>query len=165
MNAKRICRDALMTAAALIMFMIENLFPPLLAFAPGAKIGLSNAVTLLTLILIGVPDAFIVLVLRCTLGSLLTGNAFALVYALPSGLVSLSLQTALYLTLAPKISLMAISLFGALAHNVCQLTIASLVAGVNMFPLLPLMLVASIIAGLAIGFIVWLVVKLLPEVV
>ena len=69
MSAKRICRDALMTAAALLMFMIENLFPPLLAFAPGAKIGLSNVVTLITLILIGVPDAFIVLVARCVIGS------------------------------------------------------------------------------------------------
>ncbi len=163
MSAKRICRDALMTAAALLMFMIENLFPPLLAFAPGAKIGLSNVVTLITLILIGVPDAFIVLVARCVIGSLVTGNPFAVVYSLPAGLISLGLQTALYMTVFPRISLMAISLFGAIAHNIAQLAVATFIAGVNMFMLLPLMLAASVIAGLAVGFIAWLAVRLLPK--
>lgn len=163
MSAKRICRDALMTAAALLMFMIENLFPPLLSFAPGAKIGLSNVVTLITLVIIGVPDAFAVLVARCVIGSLVTGNPFAIVYSLPAGLVSLGLQTALYLTVFPRISLMAVSLSGAIAHNVVQLAVASLIAGVNMFTLLPLMLAASVIAGLAVGFIAWLTVRFLPK--
>ena len=163
MSAKRVCRDALMTAAALLMFMIENLFPPLLAFAPGAKIGLSNAVTLITLVIIGVPDAFAVLVIRCVLGSLVTGNPFAIVYSLSAGLISLGIQTALYITVFPHISIMAISLSGAIVHNPVQLAIASLVAGVNMFPILPLMLAASVVAGLAVGFIAWLTVRFLPK--
>ena len=162
MNARRICKDALMTAAALIMFMIENLFPPILAFAPGAKLGLSNLVTLLTLILIGAPDAFVVLSVRCVLGGLITGNPFSIVYSLPSGLVSLALQTALYFTLVPRISVTAISLFGAVVYNTMQPMIASAIAGVNMLTLLPLMLIASCIAGVGVGVVAWLAVKFLP---
>lgn len=163
MNAKRLCRDAVLTAAALIMFMIENLFPPLFVFAPGAKIGLSNIVSLITLILIGIPDAFAVLLCRCLLGSLITGNAFALVYALPAGVVSLGVETLLYYTLFPRLSVTAISVAGAIAHNLLQLLIASLVAGVGMFPLLPLTLTASFIAGIAVGVIVLLTVRHLPR--
>ena len=58
---------------------------------------------------------------------------------------------------------MAISLFGAIAHNIAQLAVATFIAGVNMFMLLPLMLAASVIAGLAVGFIAWLAVRLLPK--
>lgn len=163
MSAKRICKDAVLTAAALIMFMVENLFPPLLAFAPGAKIGISNAVALVTLIIVGVPDAFIVLALKCVLGALFAGNPFSIVYSLPSGLLSLALQTALYMTLFDKVSLMAISLTGAVAFNITQLAIASLIAGANMLSLLPAMLIASVIAGAAVGLIAFLTVKFLPR--
>lgn len=160
MSAKRICKDAILTAIALVAFMVENLFPPLLFFAPGAKLGLSNAVALITLIIVGAPDAFVVIILKCTLGAVFAGNPFSLVYSLPSALASIGVQTALYLTLFPRISLMAISLTGATAFNIVQLSIASLVAGVNM---LPLMLAASLVAGAAVGLIAFLTVRFLPR--
>lgn len=163
MSVKRITRCALFTAAALLMFMIESLFPPLMAFAPGAKLGLSNAVTLIALILLGASDAFLILIARCLLGALFTANAFSVVYSLPAGLVSLVLQTVLYKLLFPKISLMSISFAGAVAHNTVQLIIASLIAGVNMLPLLPLMLAAGTAAGLIVGLIAYFTVKLLPQ--
>ena len=165
MSAKRIAKDALLTAVALILFTVENLFPPLLAFAPGAKIGLSNAAVLITLIIIGVPDAFAVLTLKCVLGALVTGNMFSLAYSLPSSLTSLCVQPALYKTLFPKISLMAVSLSGATVFNIVQLFVASLIAHANMLPLLPLMLIASAAAGLLIGAAVFFTVRLLPSAV
>lgn len=162
MSASRIAKDALLTAIALIAFMIENLFPPLLAFAPGVKIGISNAVTLIALVLIGAPDAFVILLLRCLLGALASGNLFSLAYSLPAGVLSLAVQTALYSTLAPKLSLTGISLFGATVHNLTQLAVASAVVGANLLGLLPLMLAASAVAGAAVGIIAYLAVKFLP---
>lgn len=163
MSVKRLTRGALFTAAALIMFMIENLFPPLLSFAPGAKLGLSNVVSLIAMIILGIPDAFIILTVRCLLGSLLTGNVFALLYSLPSGLLSLSVQTLLYLTLFPRVSLVAVSFAGAVAHNVMQTVIASFIAGVNMLAILPLMFIAACVAGTAVGLIAYFVIKFLPK--
>ena len=48
-SARRIATLAVLTAMGLIMFMVESLFPPL--FLPGAKMGLSNIFSLLTLFL------------------------------------------------------------------------------------------------------------------
>ncbi len=163
MSAKRICKDAILTAIALLAFMVENLFPPLFFFAPGVKLGVSNAVALITLIIVGAPDAFVVVILKCTLGAVFAGNPFSIVYSLPSALISLGAQTALYLTLFPHLSLMAISVTGAVLFNTVQLAIASIVAGASMLPLLPFMLIASAVAGVAVGLIAYLTVKFLPR--
>ena len=163
MNAKRIAGIAMFSAVALIVFMIENLFPPLFAFAPGAKLGVGTAVVLVAMITLGVGDAFVVQIVRCTLGCVFAGNPFAIVYSLPAGLMSLALQAILYMAFCPRLSIMSISLLGAIMHNVVQLCIATIVAHANMFLLLAPMLIASIIAGLAVGFIAYLSIKLMPE--
>lgn len=162
-NTKRIARAALFTALALIMSLIENSFPPILAFAPGVKMGLANVVSLIALIILGVPDAFIILIIRCVLGSVFGGNISALLYSLPAGLIALSVQTVLYKFLFPRISLMAISFIGACIHNAAQLTIASLMLNVNLVAVLPLTLLASLIAGLFVGVVTYLTVKFLPK--
>ena len=71
-NAKRIATLSVLCAMGLIMFMVESLFPPL--FLPGAKMGLSNIFSLLTLYLLGPVDALIVVVGRTVLGSMFGGG-------------------------------------------------------------------------------------------
>lgn len=163
MSVRRIVRLALFTAVALIMSLVESALPPLLAFAPGAKMGLSNVVTVLAFILLGYSDAYIVLVLRCVLGSVFGGNIAALMYSLPAGLISLTVQILLYRFLFPKVSLMGISFCGAVLHNVVQITVACLIASTNLFALLPLMLLASVIAGLFVGIVAYFVIRYLPK--
>lgn len=163
MSAKRITRIALFTAVALIMFMVENAMPPLLSFAPGAKIGLGNAVILVALILLGFTDALIVLILKCLLGSLFSGNMAALMYSLPSGLGSFIVMTVLYGLVFPKISIMSISLAGAVVFNMIQLFVAGLITGVNLMGILPLMLIASVMAGVTVGIAAYLTVRYLPK--
>lgn len=69
MQAKRIAVLALLTGQALLMFMVEGLFPPL--FLPGAKMGLSNIFTLLALAVLGPGQALALVVVRTVLGSFL----------------------------------------------------------------------------------------------
>lgn len=162
MSAKRITYAALFTAAALILHLIEGALPPLLAFAPGAKMGLSNVVSLIAVFVLGLPEAYLILVVRCVLGALFGGNMWSLTYALPAGLISLTVQIALIRTVFPRLSLTAISFVGALTHNAVQLTVASLTVGINLLPILPLMLLASVIAGLFVGLSSHYAVKALP---
>lgn len=162
MTAKRMTRIALFTAIALIMFMVENAFPPLFAFAPGAKLGLGNAVILTALVLLGYSDALAVLLLKCFLGALFSGNAASLLYSLPAGLVSFAVMAGLYAFVFPHVSVMSISLTGAVAFNTVQLFVACLITGVNIMGVLPLMLIASICAGVVVGLAAWLTVRYLP---
>lgn len=143
--------------------MVENAFPPLVAFAPGAKLGLSNAVILTALILLGYSDALIVLVVKVLLGSVFSGNIAALLYSAPAALLSYATMAVLYRFAFDKISIPSISLFSAVVFNGVQLGIASYIAGVNLVGILPVMLLASVIAGLIVGMTSWLLVRYLPK--
>lgn len=163
MNAKRITEIALFTAAALILSVVESLLPPLMPFAPGAKMGLGNLVTLLAVIILGYSDAYLILALRCLLGSIFGGNVAALMYSVPAGIISLSIEILIYHFLYRWVSIMGISFVGALTHNFVQVAVASLMVGTSLAPILPLMLFASIIAGLGIGMVTFVTVKYLPK--
>lgn len=161
MTTKRLTRLALLTAIALIVFLVENAFPPLFAFAPGAKLGLGNAVVLVTIVLFGIPDACIVLLGKCLLGALFSGNVASLLYALPAGLGAFAVMAGLSL-LMPRIGVVGIALAGAVVHNAVQVCVACLITGVNMAGLLPILLIASLIAGAIVGATSYLTVRFLP---
>ena len=61
METRRITYLGLFTAAALVLHVVESTLPPLLAFAPGAKMGLGNVVSLVAVFILGVADAYFIL--------------------------------------------------------------------------------------------------------
>ena len=65
-----------LTAAGLVVFVIEAQLPPLTAI-PGIKPGLSNVFTMLTLFWVGPGWALGTMFVRVSLGSLLTGQTMA----------------------------------------------------------------------------------------
>ena len=65
METRRITYLGLFTAAALVLHVVESALPPLLAFAPGAKMGLGNGVILVAGFILGVADAYFILTVRC----------------------------------------------------------------------------------------------------
>lgn len=158
----KIARISVFTAVALVMHYLESMLPPLLAFAPGSKIGLSNIITLSAIIFLGYLDAFVVLIIRCFLASLF-GNVFGLIYSLGGGICAFAVMSLMYRFLSPKISIIGISVSGAVVHNIIQTLIAAtIVQQINIVIILPLMLIASVIAGVFVGFVVYFLVKYLP---
>ena len=103
LTAKRVATLGILTALSLISFILESLLPPL--FLPGAKIGLSNIFTLMTLFMFGPIDAIILVVVRTTLGALIVGNLVSLIYSLLAGIVSLIFAIGLIQIIYPRISL------------------------------------------------------------
>lgn len=151
------------TVAALALALAESLLPPLLPFAPGAKMGLCNVVTLIALVLLGYADAYLILALRCLLASVFGGNLAALMYSVPAGFASLTVQVILYRFAIKFVSIAGISFFGAVTHNAVQVGVASLIVQTNLTAMLPLMLAASIIAGLAVGVAAFFAIKYIPQ--
>ena len=125
--------------------------------------GLSNVVTLLALVLLSYTDAYLVLLLRCFLGSVFAGNIGSLMYSLPAGVLSLTVQLVLYHFLYRFLSLMSISFAGAVVHNAVQVAVASFTVQTNLSLMLPFMLLASVIAGLFVGLVAFFVIKYLPK--
>lgn len=163
MKTKRITRIAFFTAAALLLTVVENMLPPMFPFAPGAKIGLANLATLVALVILGYTDAYLILAVRCLLGSVFGGNMSALMYSVPAGFISLTVQALLYRFLWRWVSIMGISFTGAVVHNAVQVAVASIVVKTNLMIMLPFMLGASVIAGLTVGIAAFLIIKYIPK--
>jgi len=162
-STKRWVRVAVFVALALVMYFLEASIPPILVFAPGSKLGLSNLVLLCALILLGVVDAFVVAIVKVILSSILGGNPVNVLYAMPSSLLALFAMTLLYQCVFPKVSLMCISFVGAVVFNFVQLLVASLIVeNIYIITMLPLMLLASVVAGLFVGICTYFVVKYMP---
>ena len=84
MKIRQLTLCALLTAVALALSYIEGLLPPM-GPLPGGKMGLGNVVTVFALYALGAVPAGEILLGRCLLGAVFTGNAGALLYSLLGG--------------------------------------------------------------------------------
>lgn len=160
-SAKKITLTALLSALSLLAFMLESLFPPLLI--PGAKLGLGNIFTFLALIVLGVPHAFITLGVKLIFGAIFSGGVSALMYSLPSGLVSLSLTAILIYYSKGKLSVLAISSLSAVVHNAVQLTVYALITDISVFYLMPYLTLIGMLSGIMVGLVVFYIIRFLPQ--
>lgn len=160
-TARRVAMLSVLCAMGLITFMIESLFPPL--FLPGAKMGLSNIFSMLTVFLLGVPDAIVLVAVRTVLGSMFTGNMSTLIYSLTAGLVSVLATSAMVEFLYPKISVIAVSVVAAVLHNLTQNVVFCLVSNTpEMFAYMPWLALLGVVAGIIVGFAVWFILRTVP---
>ncbi|MBQ3492686.1 MAG: Gx transporter family protein [Clostridia bacterium] len=158
---KKIATCALFSALATISFTLENLLPPIIL--PGARLGVANVFILLALISLGVSYGFIALIIKITLGSLFSGNISSIMYSLPAGIISLSLEVVL-LKAVENLSVVSISVAGAVVNSTVQNLIFCLVTGaVEYLYYLPYLALIAVLAGLLVGFTVYLAIKRIPK--
>lgn len=159
--AKKIATLAIFTALSLIAFIIENQFPPL--FIPGAKMGLANVFSFAALIMYSPAEAFIIVAVRTCLGAVFAGNVSALIYSFTGGIVSLAVSSALTYTVYPRISVTAISVLAAVAHNVTQNVMFVIVSGTALtFGYMPYLVLIGVLSGALVGGAVLLTFKKVP---
>ena len=160
--AKKIAVLAIFTALSLIMFIIENQFPPL--FIPGAKMGLANIFSFAALIMYSPVEAFIIVAIRTGLGAVYAGNVSALLYSFTGGVVSMAVSSVLMYTLYPRISVMSVSVLAAVAHNITQNIVFVLISGTTLtFGYMPYLILIGILSGAIVGGIIMLVFKKMPQ--
>jgi len=145
---------SLYVAMALILSYVES-FIPLPIPIPGAKLGLPNIVTLVSLITLGWPLTLLVVVARVLLTGFMFGGGFSIVYSLGGGLLSLLVMGLLLHLFKDNYSLVIISIFGAIAHNLGQLLVAGIVLqNTNLiFYYFPFLMLIAIPTGFFIGFV------------
>lgn len=143
---------ALLAAQATVIAMLERLIPNLFAFAPGAKLGLSNMITLVAIFTLSTKDSFKVVTMRLFLSTLLGGTLSTFLYSFAGSYLSF-IGMVLVRTLGPKrVSYIGISATGGILFNVGQLIVASLIAqSFSVMLYLPILSFAGIIAGVIVG--------------
>ena len=160
-NTRRLTMLAFLIAVALVVSLVESSLPSI-PLAPGAKLGLSNIAPLFALIMLGVGDAFIVMLLKCLLVATLSGGLTGLMYSVPSGILSLAVEVILIKLALGKMSVSCISLVGAVVFNAVQVLMASVITGVNLVVLLPVLMTAGVLAGGFTGLLTYYIIKKLP---
>jgi len=122
---------------------------------PGAKLGLANVVTLIALYAIGPAEAITLAILRVLLGSLVTGTfgsmAFMMAFAGATG-SSLVMSGFKAVTSGRGRFAAPCSIAGAIAHNLFQLGVFTLVSGTaKVFVMLPYLLAVALPTGYFTG--------------
>lgn len=149
-NAKRVVTDGLLTAIALVIYVVELQIPIPLP-VPGVKLGLSNIVTLFALFFTGPVDALLILLVKIFLGSLFSGNITAVLFSLGGGLLCYFV-TILLKRLVTERQIWVLGVLGAIAHNIGQMIVAVVYTGTKEIALyLPVLILAAVFTGLFTG--------------
>ena len=69
-NTRKMVLLSILVSIALVIYLIEAQIPVLF---PGIKLGLANSISLVALILLGWKEAFLIMLLRTTLGYIFGG--------------------------------------------------------------------------------------------
>ena len=155
----RIATLAVFISAAFVLASLERLFPNP---APMIRLGLGNIMTLVAFVVLGVRGGIWVTVGRVALVSLVWGGIFS-----PTAVLSAAGGACSLLVMVPMVkmggrfSLYGISLAGAYAHVLGQLTVASFVyvGSAGLFYLLPFLGVTALATGLFNAWIAGVLVK------
>ena len=142
---------ALFIALAVALHTLEALLPsPVL----GLRLGFANILALTALYLYGARAAWIVILARIFIGSLLLGNLFSpgFLLSLCGGLVAMSMMSGAKTLFGHFISPIGVSVLGAVGHIAGQLLVAWLIlirhGGLwNLFPVFVLFAMATGIAN------------------
>ncbi|MFI3226644.1 MAG: Gx transporter family protein [Clostridia bacterium] len=157
MKSKQIATYSLMIALCLILTYVEVLIPFNFAI-PGVKLGLSNIVVLYALYNMDIKSAFCINLLRILLAGFLFANPITITYSLCGGF--LSLFAMILIKKVQCLSLISISITGALFHNIGQIIAAYFYLGSDkIIYYLPFLLVSGLITGLLTGIIGAIVVE------
>ena len=144
MKRNRLTRGALLTAAALTIFLVEMMIPPIVPI-PGVKLGLSNIITLVAMMLIGPVDTLLILLARILLGGM------SILYSFSGGMLCYLTMLLLRKHIALS-QIWAMSIVGAIAHNIGQIAMAILVTRTwELILYLPVLMVSGILTGLFTG--------------
>ena len=172
-SIKKLTLMAILTTAALIIFIIEAQIPLPLPI-PGAKLGLANTVTLFALFYskkedfsqtphtgwkihsaasLKTTEAFMILLCRIILGAVFTGRIIAFIYSIAGGLLGFAAQAALKRFVTNK-QIWVCGAVGAIFHNIGQIMAAAIVTGTpSIIAYLPILIAVGIVAGMLTGLV------------
>lgn len=157
-STKKLAEMSMLTAVALIIFIIEARIPNL-APVPGMKLGLANIITVYAVYRFRASETALIVLARIILGSVFAGNVSAMMYSLSGAVVCLA-GMLLIKRIIPVKYLYLSSIAGAVFHNTGQIIAAiAIMRTTAVIAYYPFLLVSGCIAGLFTGICAQLLLK------
>lgn len=150
-NLNKMIFISLLVAVGLALGVLESAIPIPIAM-PGARLGLSNMVVLVTIVIFGFKDGIKVSMLKSLVLMLVTGSVSSFVYSFSGAVLSTIAMYISYRYFDKIFSLIGVSIMGALAHNFAQVSVASLIlSNLRIYTYLPFLMIMSLFTGYFVG--------------
>ena len=153
MDTQKMVRLSLLVSLATVLSILENQLPiprPL-----WLRLGLANVITLVALMMYGTRAAVTVACMRALLAGIF-GTLPMLAFSFPAALASSTAMGVLHRVSGQRLSIIGLSVSGAVVHNLTQLLVAYFVLSLNrssILALAPLLVLAAVGAGFVTGLI------------
>lgn len=163
MKTKRLAELSMLTAVALIIFIIELRIPDILP-VPGVKLGLANIITVYAVYRFNAKEVCLVVFTRVILGTVFSANFSAIIYSLAGAVLCLVGMLGVK-KIIPQRYIWLSSIIGAILHNTGQILAAILIMrSFAVAVYYPMLIIAGCIAGMFTGICAQLIVsRKLPE--
>ena len=149
-NIHKLALLSILTSASLILSYVEAVIPPIVSAVPGIKLGFPNILIIYILYRMGIWEAIAVSFVRILLGSMLFGTPLSFVYSVAGAILSLAIMVILKKT--DLLSIVGVSVAGAVFHNLGQILMAMLLLGTTAVGYYLIILsITGTIAGIFIG--------------
>lgn len=147
--------NAMLAALAVAISVAEGLLPVMAFMPPGAKLGLSNIVTMYASKTLSVFNALVIVFIK-SMFVLTTRGVTAFFMSLLGGILS-TIITAIFLNRKNgKIGMIGIGIIGAVVHNLSQILVAVLLTNDGILYYLPFIITASVMTGSVTGILLYL---------
>lgn len=161
-KTKKLALMAMLTAASLIVFVIEAQIPAPVP-VPGVKLGLANIITLIAMLLLGRREAGLILLVRIAMGSVFAGGVSGFIFSICGGVLAYAVMC-FTVKAFPEKMLWVVSALGAIAHNAGQLAAAAAITKTAaLFIYAPVLLASGIITGVFTGLAAMYIVRRLDK--
>ncbi|MEW6621954.1 MAG: Gx transporter family protein [Bacillota bacterium] len=152
MNTKDISIIAMLSVLAALTGYIESLL--LVPIVPGAKLGFANIISIYAIYKLAFRHLIAIILVRTMLTSILLGTFLSVGYFLSfSGAVVSGLAMYLIYKKFARVSLVFLSIIGAILHNLAQMAVAYFFIGYAYVYFLPYLVLMAVPSGCIVGFI------------
>lgn len=159
---RSIAYNGILTALALVLSAVEMSLPPLPMLPPGAKLGLSNIVTMYVAGSAGLFPAVCIAVVKGLFSGLMRGFT-AMLMSLCGGIASTFVMWALLQLPNHPFGFIGLGVAGALTHNASQLAVAALLTTPAILYYVPWLILFGVLSGILTGMVLRVILPLLNK--
>lgn len=150
-NNRKLIYLSLLSAMGIVLGLFESMIPLPVAI-PGARLGLSNIVVLVSIVSIGYKEGFFVAIFKTILLGLVTGSISSLFFSMGGAILSSFSMILAHKFLKKYLSLIGISEIGSFFHNLGQVLVASFIMKTTaILAYLPILVILGIFTGFFVG--------------
>ena len=155
---------SLLCALSVVLSAADSMIPAMPFMPPGAKLGLSNIVTMYAAGFFGLVPALIIAVVKSLFAGL-TRGLMAFLMSFFAGVVSTAVSGLLIISRKKFFNLIGIGIVGAIVHNLTQLIVAVLTTKTfSLVYYLPVLIIFALITGSVTGVVLNISIQALEKI-